>query len=644
MHSELKFEPAREKSRMERIEKLIFNQAELRPDALAISCNGVQLSYAELREQSLLIGAELRGLGLKPGGAVLICQEKSAATIPQVLGIWAAGGVVVPISPNTPDKMLEWLIQDASPSVIITDKTQEERVKKAANIEGSRALPTVSTTAFPGNGHYLERTRPFGAPQKNGEHAAEGTHPADTCYVMYTSGSQGHPKGVIGSHRSLLHYLRWQARQFDITESDRFSQVAPLSFDFSLKEFLCPLISGASVHIADRTVVLNSDKFVDWVADSRISVMCCVPTLARSILQIAEGIKSPAFESLRHVLISGDMLRWEDVLNWRKHFGDSIGLFNLYGPTESTVIKLFYPIPLVRCKESVNVPVGRPISETEILVVDPDDRPCSSGQVGEVIILSDWIANGYLHAGHNGQSSFCHVDHNGKQTRAYRTGDLGRLLSSGDLELVGRKDRQVKIRGYRIELDEIESILAEHPAIADVAAVVVNDSGDADHSLAEIVCYFSASGADATEKEVRSYARERLPSHVISLTRFVLLDQLPLSANGKVDRLKLASFSDNGEGKVSDQTAPAKVLTVGQRIRGMWEELLGVDGIDADANFFELGGDSMTAIRLLRRLREEMHSEIKLSDLYEFPIVSQLSARVEHLLNLANSQNLEEKS
>jgi amino acid adenylation domain-containing protein len=450
----------------------------------------------------------------------------------------------------------------------------------------------------------------------------------DSCYVIYTSGSEGRPKGVVGSHRSLIQYLTWQAKEFAVKENDRFSQSAPLSFDFSLKELLVPLLCGARVCIADRTTVINARKFVEWVHESRITVMCCVPTLMRSILQLAATrADRDVFRSVRAVLISGDMLRWEDVGGWRERFGNEIALFNLYGPTESTVIKLFYPIPHTKAADSINVPVGRPIQDAVVVIVDDNRRPAAPGEIGEIVILSDWLARGYLNGAQTADGPFCKIEHDGRKRRAYRTGDMGRWLIDGNLELIGRKDRQVKIRGYRIELNEVESVLSAHPGITDVA-VVMSRSSNSDGS--EVIACFFTSESDLTEKDVKSFARDRLLSQVLSLTRFRRLDSLPLMPNGKVDRLMLETLIDPNDERTPEPAA--KALSVRERISAMWEELLAVEGINLEANFFELGGDSITAIRLLRRLREELHSEVKLDDVYEFPSISQLSNRVEKLL------------
>jgi len=603
---------------MTRIEQLIFEQAERNPDAIAVECDGERLAYGQLKSDALLIGRGLQNLGLQPGGRVVIFQERSLETFPLILGIWNAGGVVVPINPNTPVKLLQWMIQSSSPSIIVTEGALKDRTAAAVDVINSK--PVILEDAPSGNGTTSEMKRSPGLDQEDD----------DACYIIFTSGSQGRPKGVRGSHRSLLHYLKWHAQEFSVTETDRFSQIAPLSFDFSLKEFLVPLICGACVCIAGPNTVINPRKFVEWAAESRLTTMCCVPTLLRSILELPDDdLRRRAFQNMRSVLISGEMLRWEDVKTWRERLGSSMSLFDLYGPTESTVIKLFYPIPEARCPGSVNVPVGRPIPGTQVLILDENDRLCDNGEVGEVVIVSDWLAQGYIDRDATDRS-FYQVDQDGESKRAYRTGDIGRWLSSGDLELMGRKDRQVKLRGFRIELDEIESVIAEHHGLRDVA--VVTSASIDDDSTALIGCYFTCHGSDITEKQVREFARDRLPPQVLSLTRFSRLEQLPLTANGKVNRRELAALFESSETRSADAVQSAASTTVRRQILTMWEDLLTLEDVDEDINFFELGGDSMLAIRLLRRLREELHPEINLGDVYDFPTVSQLSARVSQLI------------
>lgn len=611
---------------MKRIEQLIFDQADRNPEAIAVECSGERLTYGQLKVRALLISQGLQNLGLERGGRVVIFQDRSLEMFPLILGIWHAGGVVVPINPNTPVKLLQWMIQSSSPSVIITEGLLKEQAVTAVAALNSKHAPLILEDASDAEGAFSNIAASL-------EGLDQDAADDDACYIIFTSGSQGRPKGVRGSHRSLLHYLNWHANEFSVTETDRFSQIAPLSFDFSLKEFLVPLISGASVCVAGTDTVMNPRKFVQWAATARITLMCCVPTLMRSILELPDDdFSNRPFQHLRSVLISGEMLRWEDVKNWRERFGSTMSLYNLYGPTESTVIKLCYPIAEARCADSVNVPVGKPIADTQILLLDENDAACADGETGEVVIVSDWLAQGYV-GGDATNGSFCYLGQNGNSKRAYRTGDVGRWLSSGDLELMGRKDRQVKIRGYRVELDELESVIAEHPDLQDVAVVTSPSASSVEHDgRALIGCYFTCNGSEITEKQVREFARDRLLPQVLSLMRFSRLDQLPLTANRKVNRRELALQFEASETRSASAVQSPGSADVRRQILSMWEELLTVEAVDEDTTFFELGGDSMLAIRLLRKLREELHPEINLGDVYEFSTVSQLSARISQLI------------
>lgn len=620
---------------MERIEKLIFDQAERTPAAIAVEGNGARLSYLELRRQSMQVSRSLERLGLRPGRTVGIFQNRSPATIPLILGVWNAGGVIVPINSQAPVRMLERLIKNSSPQLIVTENSLKQRVVSAVNQIGADSVPILLTEELAAEGDAGEQAfTPSGAIPEGREGSLDSNGHEDIAYIIYTSGSEGLPKGIIGVHSGLIQYLRWQAEEFVVRETDRFSQIAPLSFDFSLKEIFVPLICGARVCMADRTIVIDPEKFLKWVGESKITVMCCVPTLVRSLLQTpVHSADDTAFQSLRHILISGDMLRWDDVSSWRKRFGAAVPLCNLYGPTESTVIKLFYPIPETRCMESMNVPVGRPISDADVLILDEHDQPCRPGQTGEIVILSEWIARGYINNDPSNAHSFRRFFHNGKLVRAYRTGDIGRFLKDGNVELIGRKDRQVKIRGYRIELNEIESALSEHPEVNDVAVVVPQRSGDAGEDGSQVIaCYYTSDKDAITESEIREHARQRLLPHVLSLMQFIRLSEMPLSANSKVDRHALGSMGVRNTTGIVEQSRCGEALTVQQRILAIWRELLSLGSVDPESNFFEIGGDSMMAIRLLRKLREEFQSEIALADVYKYPSISQLSERLNQLI------------
>jgi len=596
-----------------RVERLIFAQAARTPDAAAVVDGRRTLSYAGLTARARAIGASLRGMGVGPGVLVGLWMERDARALAAMIGVWEAGGVAVPLAFDAPAAVLEQIVAgDAIRTLVVSDGMLDG--SPSAAVLG-HACPTLLTIDADGRPSASENAPPSPA------------LPADDdgCYIYHTSGSRGRSKGVEGLHSSLVQYLRWQAREFAVGPGDRFSQVAPLTFDFCLKEIFVPLISGASVHIADSATVRDPDAFLGWTARQGITTLCCVPSLFRALTRTAEtrpDLLRVVQAGLRDLLVSGDLLRWEDVRAWRRVAGDRPELVNLYGPTESTVIKLFYRIPENQPPDSSSVPVGRPIDDADVLILDERGQRCAAGEIGEIVIQSNWIARGYRGDASERGDAFTTIEAGGVRVRAYRTGDLGRRLANGTVEIAGRRDRQVKVRGHRVELDAVEAALAEAPGVADVAVVVTGED-----DARTIVCFFVA-GDDATDAaSLREYATARLPPGMVP-GRFVRLPALPLSSNGKVDRLTLAGSSVLTPGFTEDGM-PATDLE--RRVIAIWRDVLMLDEIGRGDGFFELGGNSITAITLLSRLRREVHPAIDLSDVLQQPTVAAFCAWVSGL-------------
>jgi amino acid adenylation domain-containing protein len=621
-----------------RVERLIFEQAARTPDATAVVDGCRTLSYAGLTAHARAIGASLRRMGVGPGVLVGLWMERDARAVAAMIGIWEAGGVAVPLALDAPAAVLEQIVTgDGIRTLVVSDGMLDS--SPAAAVLG-RACPVSLTIDADGCpvAPASVRVSPVLSPGDE-----------DGCYIYYTSGSRGRPKGVEGLHSSLVQYLRWQAREFAVGPGDRFSQVAPLTFDFCLKEIFVPLISGASVHIADNATVRDPEAFLEWAGRQGITTLCCVPSLFRSLTRTAEArpdLLRHLQADVRDLLVSGDLLRWEDVRAWRRMAGDRPALVNLYGPTESTVIKLFYRIPPAQPPDSRSVPVGQPIAGAEVWILDERGQPCSGGEIGEIVILSDWIARGYRGDVSERGDAFTTIETGGVPVRAYRTGDLGRRLADGTVEIAGRRDRQVKVRGHRVELDAVEAALAAAPGVADVAVVVTGED-----DARTIVCFFVAGDetsvmasarapavtpADDIRSEVvpapdaaslRAYAAERLLPGMVP-GRFVRLPALPLSANGKVDRLALAAGSYVTAG-TPDDGLPATDLE--RRVIAIWRDILLLDEVGREDGFFELGGNSITAIMLLGRLRREVHQAIDLGDLFLHPTVADFCAWVSGL-------------
>lgn len=613
-----------------RVEELIFQQAARVPHNVAVVCGGEQMTYAGLEKRARQISQALRDMGLQEGQTVGVYAEKSVNTPALMLGIWHAGGVLLPIDASAPHEVLKQIIADSSLRAALVASHLSPKLKEAATSAGISELPVILLDdEQKGDSAIESHVKTLEGVFDSGTLASPLTaYQDDTCYIFYTSGSQARPKGVEGLHSSLLQYLQWQAKEFEIQPDDSFSQVAPLSFDFSLKELLVPLIRGARVCLADRATVIDPEQFLEWVEQNGITVMCCVPALFRAVTQ-HRGFKSKRaggfLEKMRMILISGDILRWEDVRRWRERYGDAVSLINLYGPTESTVIKLFYRIPDEPLVETQSVPVGQPIEAAQVLIKDENDQNCAAGEIGEVVILSDWIAKGYRTAESNGRNPFTKIFHDGAWIRAYRTGDLGRRLDDGNIEFIGRRDRQVKVRGHRIELDTLEATLSEIPTVNDVAVVVSETSPDA----LTISCFFTAKDKETDESAVRRYAAQRLLPYMIP-GRFIRVDEMPLSTNGKLDRQALAELARRADfGKPSEP--PVKGTALEGKILSVWREVLGIERISFNENFFDLGGNSITAIKLLNRLRTELNPELTLKDVFISPTIAEFAERVESL-------------
>lgn len=615
-----------------RVVDRIGKRVEQCPDAPAVEWLGRQLSYAELWRRSVQVAKHLGEAGLRSGAPAGLLADKSIHSIPSLLGIWLAGGVAVPLYQKTTGSVLAGLIEEIGMQHFFCDRQGLSDLALASKGLTSKHLTIVSMEGPCGSG--LE----WGTPvlrtsiEEVLRSSAEGFTPSqshtDRAYIFFTSGSEGAPKGVMGSHRGLDHYIQWQAEALGHCQQDRFSQIAPHSFDFCLKEILVPLATGGSVFLADRETVLDPLRFIEWGGERGITVMSLIPALFRSLYSAfplaPEPLQASFLSGLRQVLVSGDVLRWEDVRRWRKTFADSVQLTNLYGPTESTVIKLFYPIPPGVDQDSGIVPLGKPIKGAHVKVLDSAMRPCPKGQTGEIHILSDFIAEGYVNSAQSGQSKFYMSEEKGRFVRAYRSGDLGCINEDGNIEFGGRRDRQIKSAGHRIDLNSIESRLARQDEVEDVSACVLQNG----HAK-QLVCFFVSHSADFTEAHLKGYAREALLPYLVP-DRFIRLDAFPLTQNGKVDSQQLvrlakehSSNSNTGsQGNGAQSGTLAKVLAT-------WRRLLEVDQIDSEDNFFELGGNSMLALEALQALRTEIHTAISMKDLFDHPTAAGLCKSID---------------
>jgi amino acid adenylation domain-containing protein len=578
------------------VHQLFAEQARLNPDATAASFAGESITYGELNGRANRLAHHLRSLGVGPEVMVGVLLERSIDWMVALLGVLKAGGAYVSLDPRYPAERLAFMVEDARAPVLLTQ----------ARLVGEGVESEVEVVRL---------DEDWDAVAAHGAHDPENlaTH-ENAAYVVYTSGSTGRPKGVVTSHGSMLNLVFWHRREFAVGESDRASQVARMGFDASVWEIWPYLTAGASVHLIDEETRLSPPRVKDWLVENRITIGWLPPALAEGVLA-SEGLEQL---HVRKLMTGSDRVVLRPPQSLRCDF------VNAYGPTEATVIVTAGIISGEA--EAGGAPhIGRPLANTQVYILDSRMRPVPVGVAGELCIGGDNLARGYLHRPALTAEKFVPSPFGARPgARLYRTGDLARFLHDGNIEFIGRIDHQVKIRGFRIEIGEVEATLLRHPAV-EAAAVVVYEATPGDKRLAAYVV--NAAGQESSAGgELRDFLRGQLPEYMVP-SSFVMMDAMPLSPNGKVDRKALPAPEQAGVEAAADYVAPATPLE--EELAAMWSDILGVERVGARHNFFELGGHSLLATQLISHVRERFDVELPLRDFFESPTVAELAVTVE---------------
>jgi amino acid adenylation domain-containing protein len=537
-----------------------------------------------------------------------------------LLGILKAGGVYMPLDPGYPKERLVFMLNDSQAAVLLTqerlmDNVVEDRGLKPvlSEIEGIENSDSQSSIFDPRlKAVCLERDWREIA-QETKENLSSGATANNLAYVIYTSGSTGSPKGVMITHRGISNRLLWAQDVYQLTSADRVLQKAPFGFDVSVWEFFWPLLLGARLIIARPQGHRDADYLVRLIAEQEITTVHFVPSMLRIFLE-ERGVDT--CKCLKRITCGGETLSLE--LQERFFSKLDAELHNLYGPTEASIDVTWWA-----CKRGSGqrvVPIGRPIANTQIYVLDSHLQPVPIGVVGELYIAGVSLARGYLNRADLTAEKFIpHPFSNEPGARLYKTGDLARYLPDGAIEFLGRADNQVKIRGYRIELGEIESALGEHPLVRH-ATVLAREDGRGDKKLVAYVVpqEFSA----PTTSELTAFLKQKLPQQMIP-SAFLLLDALPLMANGKIDRRALPA--PNQSRPELEQSYQAPRTPVEQAVAEIWAEVLKVKEIGVHDNFFDLGGHSLLATQVISRVRGGFQVNMPLRTLFEMPTIAELS-------------------
>lgn len=580
------------------VHQLVEAQVERAPDAVAVTFGGERLTYRALNARANQLAHHLRALGVGPEVLVGICAERSLELVVALLGVLKAGGAYVPLDPSYPRERLAFMVEDARPRVILT----QERLRGI--------LPDPSTVLC------LDTDWPSIA-RESQENPSHLVAPLNLAYVIYTSGSTGRPKGVGITHGNVVNHNTAQAKSFGLCARDRVLQFASIGFDAAVEEIFPTWLSGATLVLRPAGPLMTGTELSELIHQHQITVVNLPTAYWHEWVHEASACSASLPACLRLVVVGGEKALAESLARWRRLPAHGVDWMNTYGPTETTVVATSFRHD-ARAEEldSSEIPLGRPLPNTQVYVLDRNRDLVPVGVPGELYIAGAGVARGYV--GRGGLTAERFVPHPfAAGERVYRTGDLVRWNERAQLEFIGRTDHQVKVRGHRIEPGEIESVLSAHAGVSQ-AVVVAHEDVPGDKRLVAYVV--AAHGRAPTSSQLREYLKERLPESMVP-SAVMTLEELPLTPNGKVDRRALPA--PHGRPKAAAYEAPRTELE--RALARIWAEVLRVPQVGIHDNFFELGGHSLKSIRLSQRILREVGRELPLNVLFSRPTVHDIA-------------------
>jgi amino acid adenylation domain-containing protein len=583
-----------------RVHDFFDEQARRLPEKTAIISRDQVLTYAGLRERADRLAYRLRKLGVGPETIVAVSMERSIEMIVALLGVLKAGGAYLPLDPSFPRDRVAFMMKDSAARIILTKGILEESLGESGAI-------VVDLDEAATNEEVSDPT----------EDLTFDTPASSLAYLMYTSGSTGTPKGVMVEHRHVVNLFAGMDRVIG-SESGVWLAVTSISFDISVLELLWTLSRGFTIVLqtGKNGLAATGDYSIQsQIARHRVTHFQCTPTLARALMRFPETLS--AMKLIKKLFIGGEAL----PLSLANQLGQELSaeIFNMYGPTETTVWSTTYKLK----GAAASVPIGRPIANTRIYILDEQGMRVPIGAVGELFIGGAGVTRGYWRRPDLSAEKFIvNPFETNRSEMMYRTGDLARYRDDGEIEFIGRTDQQVKIRGFRIELGEIETVLGAHPMVQEAVVVSYRDQADQQQLAAHVVL---KRGLAVSEQELKIHARKKLPEYMIpGSIRFP--SALPLTPNGKIDRNALPAPSVNG---TNVSAIGGRASTELERIIAeLWQDSLGLDSVGLQVNFFDLGATSLSVAEVATSLRQKLQLEIPLTDFFAYPTITALAAHL----------------
>jgi amino acid adenylation domain-containing protein len=566
------------------IPELFDAQADLTPNAVALVCEDQELSYRQLKSRANQLANYLKDAGVGAESIVGISMDRSIDAIVALLGVLKAGGAYLPLDPSYPRERLAFMIADAQPVLVLTQDTDWNQIAAF-----SEELPRIETSAD------------------------------NLCYVIYTSGSTGQPKGVLNTHRGAVNRFRWMWEQHPFVDGEVCCQKTSLNFVDSVWEIFGPLLQGISSVVIPEEIAKDPLRLVETLSRRNVTRITLVPSLLRMVLALEVDLQNK-LPRLKHWTTSGEALSGELVEAFRQRLPHAL-LLNLYGSSE--VAADVTHCEVLRENDFTKVPIGRPIANTQIYLLDPDLQPVPVGATGELYVGGAGLSRGYhKRPGMTAEKFIPSPFGPAKGARLYRSGDLARYRPDGAIEYLGRTDHQVKLRGFRIELGEVETVLNDHEAVKEAVVLVREDSVDP-----RLVAYVVTNepGADVSN-QLRSYVKTKLPEYMAPSV-FVHLDALPVTGSGKVDRRALPAPDQSRPALEEQFVAPRNPIE--ESMAQIWREILELERVGVHDNFFDLGGNSLSAMQIIAKVTNTFEVDLPLFTLFDTPTIAALSEQIE---------------
>ena len=608
------------------IHELFTQQVIKTPDAIAVKFGNQQLTYTQLNQKANQLANYLQNCGVTSEVLVGLYLERSLDILIAILAILKAGGAYLPLDPKYPQTRLTDILNDSQVSIILT---QEKLLTSL-----SSPLPRGETPLTPYQGKIiLLDTDLTIISQQNIETPISAIKPDNLAYVIYTSGSTGKPKGVMITHQNIVNNATSIIDKYQINSHDRILQFTTFIFDVAAEEIFPAWLSGATLIICPQEMVTNLIEFSQFLAQESLTVVNLpTPYWQEWVLEIDRKV-SQIPDSLRLVITGSDQVLPEKLALWQKLVTEkrqNIQWINAYGLTETTITSTVYQLPVnYQLNTTHSVPIGRPIANTEIYILDQNLQPVPIGIPGELHIGGAGLARGYLNRKQLTNEKFIsNPISSSKSSRLYKTGDLARYLPDGNIEFLGRIDYQVKIRGFRIELGEIEAVLAQHPLVKS-SAVIVREIQPGNKQL---VAYVVTEDHSNIQQDLRSFLKQNLPDYMLPAF-FVRLAELPLTPTGKINRRALSALMLELNHEI-DYILPRNPLE--QKLAEIWCQVLGLEKVSVEENFFNLGGHSLATIQIISRIRETLKIDLPLQYLFTEPTIAGLTKIINQLLQTAD--------